>query len=82
MKVFVNGEESNAKCILYESMNGLLEIRKDQNYVLAVSKTGSKAIESHDVIELEERGNSVTLIVNGKRIGGLRDARKQQYDFS
>lgn len=81
MQILVNDQISEARTLLYESNNGLIEVTRD--HVLTIDKAGHRVFETNlDIVELEEKGKTVTLKIKGKKYAQLNDAKRWEYDFS
>jgi hypothetical protein len=78
MDVFVNGERSEARCLLYENNEELLQL--NDYGLLCLDQHGNRAIIEPKIVEIEEKNKDIVIHIDGKRKYQLKNAKRQTYD--
>lgn len=78
MNIFVNGQPTDVRVLLYESSNELLQLTKSG--LLALDSTGRKIEKNPNIIEIEDKGKDIVIHIEGKKFYEMKGVKR--YDFS
>ena len=80
MKIFLNGEETDAKCLLYE--NGNQSIQIDRRNIVYITKYGTEIFQEQvcHTVNIIENGKNVEVQINDTEKYKLKNASRRLYD--
>ena len=80
MKIFLNGEEKDVKCLLYENGNQSMQI--DKRNVVYTTKYGTQIFTEQvcHTVNVIENGKNVEIQINDTETYKLKNASRRCYD--